>query len=417
MELEVGENVITVTVTPADKTSATNVYEVVVTRRTPSSTIAGTVTDADGVGISGVTITVDDDAPLNATGSGATKALKTASDGTYSAEVESQSDNVLVKASKAGYTFSPAERWVSPVANATITGIDFTAATNVTIKGSVMKVGGGPLAGVAMTVSTRRPDVVVGTATTSSTGAYTIRNVPTGSIVVRGKLAGYMIYDETVQISGGSGGTIEIETMYAHGTIQPTNVEAVRATDATTGAFNGTVDITWEPGEYDGVELVTYTPQTCFVTEETSPGDGDAEMCEEDGVWTSANAGFSPYMLTNSSDGAFKVRVQATATIDSDAVIFNSAVVDVAAIDVQPSALEAVRKIQGTHRIDVAWNGNRASNSQFRLVASFDEGTTWVVLVADNLTRAISATHNNQAPWTIVAVSNAQPQLNNCRRH
>ena len=69
-------------------------------------------------------------------------------------------------------------------------------------------------------------------------------------------------------------------------------------------------------------------------------------------------------------------------TIDSDAVIFNSAAVDVAAINVQPSALEAVRKIQGTHRIDVAWNGNRASDSQIRIVASFDEGTTWVVLLA-----------------------------------
>ena len=50
------------------------------------------------------------------------------------------------------------------------------------------------------------------------------------------------------------GATMDLGVMYAHldGNIQPTNVEAVRATEATTGAFNGTVDITWDAGSYPG---------------------------------------------------------------------------------------------------------------------------------------------------------------------
>ena len=82
-------------------------------------------------------------------------------------------------------------------------------------------------------------------------------------------------------------------------------------------------------------------------------------------------------------DGAFRVRVKANATDDGVNLEEFSDVVDVAAIDVQPSALEADRKIQNTHRIEIAWDGDRASNSLFRLVASFtddDDETTWVVL-------------------------------------
>ena len=146
--LEEGPNDITVTVTALDEETE-KVYTVLVYRRAATSTIEGTVTDADGVGIKDVEITVDGsmsliNGSLNSTRHTTAarrelRVVKTDGDGEYSLEVESTaSGNVDVLPWKSGYSFDPASRSVRAVANATTTGIDFTGATNASIRGKVV---------------------------------------------------------------------------------------------------------------------------------------------------------------------------------------------------------------------------------------------------------------------------------------
>ena len=375
VELEVDVNDITVTVTPADKSSPTKDYAVAVTRRAPSAMIEGTVTDANSVGISGVTITVGGKAPLNATGS--PKALKTASDGTYSAEVESGSA-VDVTPSKTGLSFDPASRSVTPVSNATITGIDFTGSGNASIRGRVVDGNEAPLAGATVTASPRGGSGGP-TATTRTSGTFTIRNVPIGWATVSVTKDGYSFAKRDVFVTGG---TIDIGDLEALGTIQPTAVMAAR--DTANRSFDGMVTVTWSAGASDAEEEVSYQVQSCVLAD--AANGEPAVTCVADG-WEN----FSQSVLSTAttyeataavadSDGGFKVRVQASVT-GGDPV--NSAVVNVAAINVKPSLVSAVRDIDpAPDQLVVKWNGDRAATTTARIVGGFTSNgtTTWVVL-------------------------------------
>ncbi|MCY4667944.1 MAG: carboxypeptidase regulatory-like domain-containing protein, partial [Rhodococcus sp.] len=105
--LDVGTTTIEVTVTAADG-ETTKAYEVVVTRLDESTTITGTVTDAQsGDGISGVRITPT--AGSNLLNSGIRTYVLTNNRGQYTAIFESGGSTVLTP-SKTGYTFEPGNR-------------------------------------------------------------------------------------------------------------------------------------------------------------------------------------------------------------------------------------------------------------------------------------------------------------------
>ena len=204
--LEVGDNDITVTVTPLDSTTP-KVYTVEVYRSAETTTIEGTITDADGDGISAVEITVDGTTLINGSLNSSRHTtrerrgltvVKTNSDGEYTLEVESAASNITVTPWKSGYTFDPASRDVRAVANATITGIDFEGSANATITGRVtVTAGGAGLSGATVSARPRDGGGTASTATTRSSGRFTIRNVSIGWNTVTVEKDGYTFTPRT----------------------------------------------------------------------------------------------------------------------------------------------------------------------------------------------------------------------------
>lgn len=140
--------------------------------------IAGKVTNASGVALSGVTITLSNG-----------KSTTTNSSGNYRFDNVDQG-TYTVTPSKSGYVFNPASRSVTgprqPL-NTTpdVTGQNFTGTDRSTISGRVTDSGGGPLAGV--TVSAGGNYV----ATTNSSGNYTLADLPSGAYTLTASKTGY----------------------------------------------------------------------------------------------------------------------------------------------------------------------------------------------------------------------------------
>jgi hypothetical protein len=129
-----------------------------------SSIVAGTVTDGNGTGVSGVTISA---------GSGGSTI--TASDGSYTLSGLADSSYTL-SASKTDCTFAPASRSVSVPPNAT--GQDFTATCTVptfAISGQVTDGSGNPIAGVTIAAGSNTNTI------TNNAGSYTLDNLPVGT--------------------------------------------------------------------------------------------------------------------------------------------------------------------------------------------------------------------------------------------
>ena len=375
VDLEVGENKITVTVTALDE-STTEDYTITVTRRAVSTTIEGTITDSEGEGISGVLISVTDRDALNPNASRGRYLTNSA--GEFSIQVES-GGTAMVTPSKDGYTFDPEMRSVTLAANATITGIDFEGGTNGVITGRVTD-GTSGLSGAMVSVSPRDGGGTARTATTRASGRFTISNVSIGWNTVTVEKDGYSFAPRDVHVSGG---TVDIGDLEAMGTIQATNVAAKRDTNAG-GDFDGMVTVTWAAGAADTVG-VTYQLQSCVPNADATP----AVTCEEESAsWATLggpeDAGQSDFTATEDlsgvtgHEGGFMVRVQSThATLDN----LNSAAVHVGAINAQPSAATATRNIDpAPDNLVVGWDGDRAANTEARIIASFDGGETWGVL-------------------------------------
>ncbi len=134
--------------------------------------ISGTIT-LSGSGLSGVTVAAGSaSATTSSTGAYTISGL---ANGTYT-----------VTPSKSGYTFSPSSA-SETVNGASITGVNFTATANppstYTISGTITLSGSG-LSGVTVTAGTA-------SATTSSTGAYTLAGLANGTYTVTPSKSGY----------------------------------------------------------------------------------------------------------------------------------------------------------------------------------------------------------------------------------
>ncbi|MEZ5469812.1 MAG: carboxypeptidase regulatory-like domain-containing protein [Lysobacterales bacterium] len=142
---------------------------------TPPATysISGQVTTSTGAAISGVTVS---------TGSASTT---TDASGNYSIP-NLVAGSYTLTPSRSGYTFSPTSRAVT-IGSANVSGQNFTGTATVStysISGTVSASTGGGLAGV--TVSTGSAS-----ATTNSSGAYTISNLANGTYTLTPSLSGY----------------------------------------------------------------------------------------------------------------------------------------------------------------------------------------------------------------------------------
>ena len=134
-------------------------------------TVSGTVTDSFGAALSGAT--VSDGTRSATTGTSGTYTLSGVPNGTYT-----------VTPSKSGTAFSPSSRSVT-VSGANMSGVNFASVLNTyTVSGTVTNTSGAGLSGVMVSDGTR-------TATTSSTGAYSITGVPAGSYTLTPSRSGY----------------------------------------------------------------------------------------------------------------------------------------------------------------------------------------------------------------------------------
>ena len=148
---------------------------------TSGYTISGTVS---GVVVSGVTITL--------TGEIGSGSATTDSSGNYSFGGITNGDSCTITPSKAGYTFSPISRSVT-VNSADVTGQNFTVTapgtTTYSMSGTI-HVGnnsGAVLSGATISIAGL-------TATTGSTGAFTITGIPSGTYAFTVSKSGYDTY-------------------------------------------------------------------------------------------------------------------------------------------------------------------------------------------------------------------------------
>lgn len=153
---------------------------------TTTYSISGTITTSAGVGINGVT--VSNGSISTTTNSSGAWTLSNLANGSYT-----------ITPSLSGYTFSPASRSVT-VSGANVTGQNFTGtpvASTYSVSGSVTTSGGSGIAGV--TVSTGSAS-----ATTNSSGAYTISGLANGSYTLTPSLTGYTFSptSRSVTVSG-----------------------------------------------------------------------------------------------------------------------------------------------------------------------------------------------------------------------
>lgn len=145
--------------------------------------VSGQVTTSAGVGISGVTVSTGSTSTTTDTNGNYT--IANLADGSYT-----------LTPSRSGYTFSPSSRAVS-VAGANVSGQNFTGTATVTtysISGRVATSGGTGIAGV--TVSTGSAS-----ATTNSSGDYTISNLAAGSYTLTPSLSGYTFSPASLSVS------------------------------------------------------------------------------------------------------------------------------------------------------------------------------------------------------------------------
>ena len=377
--LEVGETDIEVVVASKDNTDTTT-YTVTVTRRATSTVITGTITDAepdeDGntVGVSGVQIRVGAGTLIGGDRFNARGYVTTNSSGEYKAEVESNGVSGMVTPSKTGYSFDPPNRTVTFNSGA-VSGIDFTGSSYATITGRVM-VGTEGLVGVSVTGTSTgggRP----GTSTTDRRGNFSF-TVASGTVTITATKTGYSFASQTVAV--GAGESRSLGNITATGNMAPLNVEATRDTTDNANTYAATVSVNWTPGP--GGRATQYQVQTW---DTTSPGS-----------WTNSGSAVTDTIganiwdaeITNASEGSIRVRVLAQHDHDDSTetamLEYPSDAVTVAAINPSPSNVKASRDIDAEPDVlEVTWDAKGNNNSAWRVVISFDGGTTWYVAPGD----------------------------------
>ena len=238
----------TTSATQADPASSNNqaVQTTDVTAAASRPSIAGTVRDSGGIGLPGVTITVEGSAFAT---------TATATDGSYVLANLPAGGSFTVTPSATGYTFSPASTSLADVT--TDRAADFAAACAPAISGLVRDRLDGALAGVTITLS----GSVGGTAVTDANGRYAFSHVPLGqSFTITPSRAGFTFEPTSVTVSTASCGTTPARLVAASGTYTRYFAEGATSTffDTTIALLNAsgtptTVSLTFQTAGVDDV--------------------------------------------------------------------------------------------------------------------------------------------------------------------
>ncbi|WP_294962141.1 T9SS-translocated chitinase ChiA [uncultured Flavobacterium sp.] len=167
------------TFTPVNLTNVTvNQTAVVINGTQPTYTVSGTVLDGT-TGVSGVTVSA-------VSGSTTLTAVSNAS-GAYSVAGLTAGLNFTVTAAKSGFSYTPASTVYNAIdANKTLNFTQGPAVVTYTVSGTVLN-GTTPVSGVTVTASSTAGNV---TATTNSSGAYSLTLASGGNYTVTAALTG-----------------------------------------------------------------------------------------------------------------------------------------------------------------------------------------------------------------------------------
>ena len=229
-----------------------------------TATVSGTVR-SNGDPVAGVTIMVNDTFPL-----GATKALKTGADGTYTATVPV--GDVEIAPSKAGMSFFPESHEVTTTKGSAISGLDFTGYAHGTIRGRVLNTSGGPMAGVKVTATPAGGGAVADSSRTDVRGVYSL-SVPFGRYTVAAESDTHTFANEdgdaTATVNVASGATESVDDFEA------TAIPRTPSSDATLSALS------LSAGDLDPAFADSVTSYTAMVANDVASVDVTATANSE----------------------------------------------------------------------------------------------------------------------------------------
>ncbi len=372
---------------------------------TKTATVSGTVT-ASGTneGVGGVRIRVDGGDPENAGKNG----LLTGDDGSFTAIIMAKDLGMTsnLSASKAGMSFTPESYPVAAHSGATTSGVAFTGYLHATISGRVVRPGGGPMMGVAVSATPAGGTAAEDADTTGVTGTFTL-SVPFGNYTVAATADDHTFgYPNNVQtVNVGPGQSV------SYGDIQgmspgARNLVATRQRaddDDTTEdideseRFTGTINVGFTDSSEDvpdGYNDATYQIQTNITGM-------DADWTDVAGTQVTTEGGENipgSFTIPSPSDDDFMVRVNTEAehgtnTTDNPNIEIEGTPVTVAGIDPTASNVIARRQATATDTVAAAdggflyasWDADSDDNSQFRVVIEMaveSLGGSTVTLVA-----------------------------------
>jgi hypothetical protein len=242
---------------PADLTTADAVVPFVVRDIVPVA-VSGTVRDADGAPLGGVTVTLTD-GPQTVT-------TVSASDGTYGFDQVPVGTWTPTATGPDGYSLTDAPDPIVVPANSEtpITGQDFTFTADPTLSGRVAT-GGTGVAGVTVTASDGTDTL---TTVTAADGTYSFPRIPAGSYDVSITVPdGYTSDDPDKTIALTADDTVDFtldpaRTGVIAGTVTDTDGNPVAGVEVTITGPGGTRDlVTGETGDYslDGLDPGDYS--------------------------------------------------------------------------------------------------------------------------------------------------------------
>ncbi len=362
-----------------------------------TATVSGTVTaSGTGAGVAGVEIKVDGAAPENKATSGTNKGkLVTGADGSFTAIIPAKDLGATsnLTATKKGMSFSPDPFPVAAHTGANTSGINFTGYLHASISGRVVGVGGGPMAGVAVTAT---GDAGSDADTTGVTGTFSL-SVPFGSYMIAASAANvtfkYPTTGQTVNVGPGQSlnyGDIQTLTFAAVGVkatriLVPVDVDGDAATNDTIMTY-GNIRVTWSA---DSTAVPDGYANASYVVQHNATGTF-ADVTE---VGTSDSLRVAQFAAPAEGDSVFMVRVVATAADadpGTDPALENevrNTDASVAAVDAAATGTMAVMDVTTdttvTDTISITWGATTNDRSDFRVavqvtVASLQGSTVWV---------------------------------------
>jgi hypothetical protein len=257
-----------------------------------TGTVSGTVTNSSGAPLAGASVVSG-----NASGT-------TAPDGTYTL-TNVNAGSATITASLAGYQNGSQTVTVTAGGNSQAPTIQLTPVSPGNIAGKVVDINSNAITGASVTGGGL-------TATTDSTGAYALNNVPAGSVTVTASAAGFAPVSETVAVTAGTTATAPTITLKSNvgnvtGTVTNSSGAAISGASisfgggSTTSAADGTYSFTNIPA--GTIQLVASAAGYQSVTQNVTVNGGATTTANFSLAPSSTTPGTVTGTVTNISTG------------------------------------------------------------------------------------------------------------------